>query len=156
MHTWSGHFSDQWPTGGSGKPCWPLCFPRNILITWTNIESYSPFLTIPSFSEIWSLAPLIPSLISVLTNAFTRSRDNTSPWPNHMLASFIDVISPSGPRVPIHHADAQIPILMHMPQRTTSEYHIDIFMITLLRCAGWWSQGNLSWYRLDMISWSMK
>jgi hypothetical protein len=53
-----------------------------------------------------------------------------------MLASFVNVISLSGSRVPIHHADGQIPMLMHTPQHTPLEHLSNTFMLTLLRCAG--------------------
>jgi hypothetical protein len=31
--TWSRLLSDQWSTGGSGKPCWSLCIRRNSSLT---------------------------------------------------------------------------------------------------------------------------
>jgi hypothetical protein len=52
------------------------------------------------------------------------------------MRNFMDVISPSGPRVSFRHTDEQILILIlvRMPQPTPSEYLINTYMITPLWC----------------------
>src|SRR4051812_16851192 len=60
-----------------------------------------------------------------------------------MLASFVDVISPSGPSVSIRHTDGKISISIHTPQHIPLEYPRDTFIIILLRCAGQGRASNL-------------
>ena len=82
------------------------------------------------------------TLFNLITDKHIYSfRDVTSSWPSHMLASFIDAISRSGPRVSIRHSDGQIPLSIHMPQHIPSEYlswHLYDHPVT----EWWWMQSR--------------
>ena len=64
------------------------------------------FFVCPSFDRRY---PTYHVHISFTTNKFTRPCLLHLPWPSHLLASYW-AISPSGPRVPVHHLDWQIPL----------------------------------------------
>ena len=77
-----------------------------------NIDSYSF-----RYSDTYLIRDLIVDILHVMfnlvtdKNSSTRSRDLPSPWPSHTLGSFMDEISPSGPRVSLHYVDERIPLL---------------------------------------------
>jgi len=75
-------------------------FNDDLVIEWTiNVVTNSLCLAILYLSEIRSSVSLIPSSISLPISTLYSFRDMTSLWPSHVLASFLDVISPRGPRV---------------------------------------------------------
>ena len=111
--------SDQWPTGGSGKPYWSLCISRissdrvnhkYCILFLLFLDTYNVWgliigITIPSFDLIPDIATLLVRVISHPRDLVTRCA--VSRW-----------ISPSGPRVSLRHAEEQILLLMHAPQPT--------------------------------------
>ena len=72
----------------------------NLQIAWTiNTVTKSFCLAIFYLSEIRSVVSTMPCSISFPTSTLYSFRDITFPWPSHMLASDVNVISPRGPRV---------------------------------------------------------
>ena len=145
--------SDQWPTGGSGKPYWSLCISRISLdrvnhkycilfllfLDTCNVWGLIIGITIPSFDLITDIATLLVRVISHPRDLVTRCA--ASGW-----------ISPSGHRVSLPHAEEQIPVSIHTPQPIPLEYLSYTFMITLLRCDGWCNLSSLGRWWLNMIS----
>ena len=92
-----------------------------------------------AMSEIWSSVSEYLVRSRFRHYYFTRSRDLSSQWPSHKLRN-LDVISPSGPRVSLHHLEWTILYLDPSPQPTSLKYPRHTFMTTLLQCGVWCSQ----------------
>jgi hypothetical protein len=123
MYTWSRRLSDQWPRGGLENHSDPYVFHQDMIIVWTITLSLIPVvLRYRHASEMWSSVSRYLVRSCCQQGHSTHSCLIPSPWPTHTMRNFMAVISPSGPRVSIHHADEQIPVLTHTPQPIPSKY----------------------------------
>jgi hypothetical protein len=70
---------------------------------------------------------IIPGSVLLLTRLFNSLCMISFSWSSHTLHNFMDVISPSGPFTYLHHADEQIPLLIHTRQHIPLEYQLHIY-----------------------------
>ena len=119
----------------------PYAFQK-IFCRWTvNTMSYSLCFAILAVSEIWSSVSPYPVQSRYRHSLFTRSvifhpRDLVT------CCAASDVISSSGPRVSLHHAEEQILLLIKRLNLRSLEYLKDAFQTTHLRCSHWRNQGS--------------
>ena len=101
----------------SETPLWQMITSGTWMAIVTHVHSRRSFVVEPQtsilipfaytilvMSEIWSSVSEYLVRSRFRHYYFTHSRDLTSQWPSHKLRN-LDVISPSGPRVSIRHAE---------------------------------------------------
>jgi hypothetical protein len=110
----------------------PCVFPTKELCLYRKRRCHIPFAsTILAISETWSSRISIPSSISLPKLLFTPSRDIPSPWPSHMLQHWMHLTEWA--QGIFHHADEQIPLLIHTPQHTPLETRETPFQLPYYR-----------------------
>jgi hypothetical protein len=120
LQTLSRLLSGKWSSIGSRHSWWSMCIPTKKLCHYRKCGCPIPFVYVMlAISDVWS------SVSPYLVQSHYRHRNLLVPVIFHprdlVTCCNIGWILPSGPRVPFHNAEEQIPLLMHTPQHTPLE-----------------------------------
>ena len=75
LQTWPRHFSDQWPTAGSGHRWWPLCFHE-----FTSSLEHWTWVLIPLSQQYFVVRGLICGITYALFILVTYKHIYSFPW----------------------------------------------------------------------------